>query len=135
MLCTASFACGRYTYAYTYYDKQDTMQSIEIEGFMPFYEPAITRNKICMKIILTSYANLCDDFDFRVDLKDSKRKVYRDGNRVKNSLAVVLFSIDLSSCTRLTPKILIISALRRRVQEFRTYMDKIRASIDFTSLW
>lgn len=55
MLCTASFACGRYTYAYTCYDKQDTMQSIEIEGFIPFYEPAITRNK-----------NMCENHSYNL---------------------------------------------------------------------
>ena len=50
-----------------------------------------------------------------------KRKPCRVGKRVKNSRAVILFSTECSSCTRLAPKILVTSAEKRSVDELRTW--------------
>ena len=49
----------------------------------------------------------------------SRRKEWREGKRAKNSREVILFSIERSSCTLLTPKTRAIKALNNKVQELR----------------
>ena len=50
----------------------------------------------------------------------SSKNEWSEGNLEKNSLDGILFSMDLSSCTRFTPNTRMTRELNSRVQELRT---------------
>ena len=54
---------------------------------------------------------------------------------MKNSLAVILFSIECSSCTRLAPNTRENRALKRRVDEFLTYRECTQQGFIFFLSW
>ena len=87
-----------------------------------------SRHRLSCSYDISTYFPLCFSSIWLAVVNSSSRKPWREGNRVKNSFAVSLFSMECSSETLLAPKMRATKALKSNVEELRTCGRKVANS-------